>query len=93
MKILKAKIYVDQSGGSTKYTYPQVWLDNRERIKEILYPQDRSDQGNDAKGTFQLVYPVVPDDVATELLKLPEFSVANRTEFENYSTKHYPSGS
>lgn len=90
MKVLKAKVYVDQSNGATKYTYPQTWLDNKERIPEILYPNDRSDQGTDEKGTYQWVYPIVPDDVAQELIKLPEFTTPDRTELELYADKHAP---
>lgn len=90
MKVLKAKVYVDQSNGSTKYTYPQVWLDNKERIPEILYPNDRTDQGTDQNGTYQWVYPIVPDDVAAELTKLDEFEIADRIELETYAAKHAP---
>lgn len=90
MKIIKAKVYIDQDTGSTVYHYPDIWLKNKESIPAILYPQDRSDQGTDERGKFQIIYPVVPDDLATELLKLPEFSPANQKELEQYSLKHQP---
>lgn len=90
MKILKAKVYVDQSGGKTTYIYPQVWLDNKEKFPAIMYPNDRTDQGTDEGGTYQWVYPVVPDDLAATLLALPEFSAPTRADVQAYADKHWP---
>jgi hypothetical protein len=92
MKVIKAKIKVDQSQGSTQYEYPSIWLANKERIPMIVYPNDRSDQVSDEKGEYQIVYPVVPDDLYEEMLKLhPEqFEPAGQAEFEQYADKHHP---
>jgi len=89
MKLIKAKIYVEQDAGGTRYTYPAIWLDNKERIPAILYPQDRSDQGTDEKGTFQFVYPVVPDDLVAAFEK-EGFEVADSQDAQAYSDKHAP---
>lgn len=93
MKILKAKIKVDHRGGGTKYEYPQIWLDNKENINPIFYPKDRTDEATDGTvGLHQVVYPNVPDAVATQMLAdHPDiFSTADRTEFETYTDKHNP---
>jgi len=92
MKIIKAKVKVTHEGGATHYVYPQIWLDNVSRIPMITYPNDRTDEVSDIDGEHQIVYPVVPDDLYTEMLtKHPEvFSVADQVEFEAYSDKHYP---
>ena len=92
MKILKAKIKVTHDNGATQYVYPQLWLDNVTRIPHITYPNDRTDEVQESGKEYQIVYPVVPDDLYTQMLaEHPEiFSVANKTEFEEYSDKHYP---
>lgn len=92
MKIIKAKIKVDQSQEGTRYEYPSIWLANKERIPMIVYPSDRSDQVSDEKGEYQIVYPVVPEDLYEEMLKLhPEqFEPADQVEFEKYADKHHP---
>lgn len=92
MKILKAKIKVTHDNGATQYVYPQLWLDNVTRIPHITYPNDRTDEVQESGKEYQIVYPVVPDDLYTQMLaEHPEiFSVANKTEFEAYSDKHYP---
>lgn len=89
MKLLKAKVYVDQSKGNTTYSYPDAWMENVERIPAIFYPNDRSDQGKDEKGTYQVVYPIVPDDLVDAFLKLG-FEMADRKEVEAYTLKHNP---
>lgn len=92
MKIIKAKIKVTHDGGATQYVYPQIWLDNVSKIPQITYPNDRTDEVVDKGSEYQIVYPVVPDDLYTEMLsKEPDvFSVADQVEFEAYSDKHYP---
>ena len=71
MKVLKAKICITHKNGATQYIgYPQIWLDNKEKIPMILYPNDRSDEILNREGKLcQIVFPVVPDDLAMELLK------------------------
>ena len=86
MKILKALVKVNHDNGGTQYIYPQIWLDNKENIPTILYPTDRSDEVDGC----QIVYPVVPDDVADLLLQNEGFSVADSVELQAYSDKHYP---
>lgn len=92
MRILKAKIYVSQTPGNTEYRYSPVWLANKERIPAIIYPNDRTDQGTDAKGTYQIVYPCVPDDVAQALIDDPETDITEcpRAEVAAYVEKHHP---
>lgn len=92
MKVIKAKIKVTHDGGATQYVYPKLWMDNVSRIPQVTYPNDRSDEVIDKSETFQIVYPVVPDDLYEEMLtKEPDvFSVADQIEFEAYSDKHYP---
>lgn len=92
MKIIKAKIKVTHDNGGTQYVYPHLWLDNVSRIPMITYPNDRTDEVADKNDTYQIVYPVVPDDLYDQMLiEHPEiFSVADQTEFEAYSDKHCP---
>jgi len=92
MKIIKAKIKVTHDGGGTQYVYPQIWLDNVANIPMVTYPNDRTDEVVDRTGSYQIVYPAVPDELYNKMLaEHPEiFSVANRLEFETYSDKHYP---
>lgn len=92
MKILKAKIYVDRSGGNTTYIYPQEWLDNKEKFPSILYPSDRTDDGVDAKGTFQYVYPIMDDTTADMLIAkyADEFTTTSLPEVTAYADKHAP---
>lgn len=92
MKVIKAKVKVTHDGGGTHYVYPAVWLDNVSRIPMITYPNDRTDEVVEIDNEYQIVYPVVPDDLYTEMLATnPEvFSVADQMEFESYSDKHYP---
>lgn len=96
MKFLKAKIYIDQDAGSTRYTYPQVWLDNKERIPLIGTPNDREiakqcgDQAVDEKGTYQVLYPLVPDDLVDTLLALDGVTVATAEEVDAFSETHLP---
>lgn len=89
MKLIKAKVYIEQDASGTRYSYPSVWLDNKERIPAILYPQDSSDQGADEKGTFQFVYPLVPDDLVFDFEK-EGFEVADSQDAQAYSDKHAP---
>lgn len=92
MKVLKALVEVEHPNeGTTQYVgYPKAWLDNKEKIPTILYPQDRTDEMVQNGKTYQILYPVVPDDVATEMLKSPDFSLANPVELNAYSAKHLP---
>lgn len=90
MKLLKAKVKITHNGGGTQYTYPQIWLDNKERIPAILYPKDRTDELVEGNMLYQVVFPVVPDDLYDELLRLPEFSIPSQTEVRAYTDKHAP---
>lgn len=92
MKIIKAKIKVSHANGGTEYVYPQIWLDNVTEIPMIVYPNDRTDEVSESGETYQICYPVVPDELQTQMLaEHPEiFSVAEKTEFEAYADKHYP---
>jgi hypothetical protein len=92
MKVLKAKIYVDRSQGNTTYTYPQEWLDNKEKFPSILYPADRTDDATDVGGTYQFVYPIMDDATADALLaKYPDsFFSTSLAEVSAYAEKHAP---
>lgn len=90
MKILKAKVSINRWNGSTNYHYPWAWLSNKEKIPAILYPSNRNDEIIENGQLYQIVYPIVPDDVATELLKDSNFSLPTRPEIESYANKHYP---
>lgn len=90
MKIIKAKVLITHDNNATQYFYPQIWLDNKEKIPSILYPQDRTDEVADSNKLYQIVYSIVPDDLYAELLKLPEFSVPSQAEVQSYTDKHAP---
>lgn len=92
MKIIKAKIKVTHDNGGTQYVYPQLWLDNKERIPMISYQSDRTDEITTGQNTYQTCYPLVPDDLYAQMLaQHPEiFSVTNQVEFEAHSAKHNP---
>ena len=70
MKVLKAKIeVVHPNGTSTEYKdYPQVWLDNKEKLQAILYPKDRSDEVSENGKLYQILYPLVPDELEADFL-------------------------
>lgn len=92
MKILKVKIEVTHENGGTQYIgYPKIWLDNTNKIPEILYPKDRTDEVDENGKTYQIVYPVLPDDLYEKMKDLPICSEPNLTEFTIYSDKHAPS--
>lgn len=90
MKLLKAKVKITHNDGATQYTYPQIWLNNKERIPSILYPKDRTDELVEGNALYQVVFPVVPDDLYDEFLKLPEFSIPSQAEVQSYTDKHLP---
>lgn len=92
MKLLKAKIEVTHENGATQYVgYPQLWLDNKEKIPAILYPKDRTDELDENGKTYQIVYPVVPDDLHPEFLQDALFSEPDLIELQAYNDKHSPS--
>jgi len=68
MKIIKAKIKVSHANGGTEYVYPQIWLDNVTEIPMIVYPNDRTDEVSESGETYQICYPVVPDELQTQML-------------------------
>ena len=89
MKIIKAKVYIEQTNSVTRYTeYPTGWLENKSSIPDILYPQDRTDHGTDEKGLFQILYAVVEDDAYEVIIQSPLTSVPTREEIETYQAKH-----
>lgn len=92
MKVIKAKIKVTHEGGGTHYVYPQIWLDNVSLIPMVTYPENRTDDIVEKGSEYQIVYPLVPDDLYAKMLETePDvFSVADQAEFEAYSDKHYP---
>jgi len=92
MKILKALIEVQHpDANSTQYMgYPQVWLDNKERIPAILYHSTREDEIQQDGKLYQTAFLVVPDDLAVELLKEENITEAARPEVDSFAAKHYP---
>ena len=91
MKILKVKIEVTHVNGATQYVgYPREWLDNKERIPTILYPSDKTDEIIEGGKIYQVVYPILPDDVYDIMKRLPICSEPTKAEIEAYSDKHLP---
>jgi hypothetical protein len=91
MKILKVKIEVTHNNGATQYVgYPKEWLDNKEKISNILYPGDRTDEVGEGGKLYQIVYPVLPDDLYDKMKNLPICSEPNLAELTAYSDKHAP---
>lgn len=90
MKILKAKIETNHEGNKTTNIHPDIWIANKERIPTVLYPQDRTDEIVENGKLYKIAYPVVPDDLADEFIKDPNFSLADKTELTVYSNKHCP---
>ncbi len=91
MKVIKASIEVTHENGGTQYVgYPKVWLDNKERIPAILYPNDRTDEVQKDGKLSQVVYPVIPDDLEVAFLA-EGFELADPAELKAYSDKHTPS--
>lgn len=90
MKVLKAKIEVDHSSGGTRYIYPSIWLENKEKIPSILYPGNRLDEVEENGKTYQIVYPCIPLDLVSAFLANPNFSVCTEDEVRACSDKHYP---
>ena len=91
MKLLKVKIEVTHVNGATQYVgYPRIWLDNKERIQEILYPADRTDEVNENGKLYQIIYPVLPDDVYEQMKNLSICYEPNLIELTAYSEKHAP---
>lgn len=91
MKIIKAKVYIEQDENSTRYVgYPTLWMQNKEKIPHIIYPRDRSDQATDRVGTYQTIYAVVDDAVYDVLIQDPQCSTPTRNEIVDYQNKHEP---
>ncbi len=91
MKFLKAKIYIEQDEGGTRYTgYPEGWMDNKERIPMISYQSDRSDQGVENGKKFQTAYAIVPDDLYDILMQSDQCSAPTKAEIEAHQNKHEP---
>jgi len=90
MKVLKAKIKVEQTGNRTKYIYPKIWLDNIKKIPVILYPNDNTDDIKEVDQTYKTIFVTVPDDLYDTFLKSPEFSKHDQIEMDNFAEKHLP---
>ena len=91
MKILKVKIEITHDNGATQYIgYPKIWLDNKEKIKEILYPSNRTDEVGEGGKLYQIVYPILPDDLYEQMKTLPICSEPDPAELAAYSDKHAP---
>lgn len=90
-KILKVKVEVTHINGATQYVgYPKEWLDNKSKISAILYPADRTDEVSENGKTYQIVYPIIPDDVYDLMKNLPICSEPNLAELTAYADKHVP---
>jgi len=90
MKVLKALIEVNHEGGGTNYLgYPQVWLDNKESIPAILYPENRDEEIVIGDKLFKVVFPLVPEEKVAEFLAAG-LELADPIEVEAASNKHWP---
>ncbi len=92
MKVLKALIEIEHpSSLSTNFIgYPQLWIDNKERIPMIMMPTDRSEDIEMNGKLYQPLFPLVPDDLFDAFLKIDGFSEPDPVELQTFADKHAP---
>lgn len=91
MQILRAEVEITHPpAGGTVYVYPLTWLANKEKIPTILYPDNRTGEIERNGKRYQIVYPLVPDDLVDTFLKEKGIELADPDEVQAYGEKHMP---
>ena len=90
MKVLKYFVSIEQDIGGTRYSYPDTWIQNKEKFPMVIYPSARGEETTRDGKPCQPVFVLVPDDLVDDM-KIIGCVHASETEFRSFSDKHYPS--
>lgn len=92
MKLIKAKIEVVHPDASSTHFigYPQVWLDNKEKIVAVLDPGDRLEEIIEDGKIFKILYAMCTDDALNQLLTSDLIQAADIAEARAYAEQKFP---